>query len=89
MQQRLFLRTGDQVVHRNFPQWGMGMVVEERTSTLSGGVCIVRISFRDGVERSFINDLDNYNCCYYAGVRLCESPPPSKRSFHSIKAQKK
>jgi hypothetical protein len=56
----------------------MGVVVEERTSMLSGGICIVRISFRDGVERSFINDMDNYNCCYYAGVRLYQDHSPSK-----------
>lgn len=58
------------MVHQRYPQWGIGRVVEERTSTLSGGVCMVRVVFRDGVERSFINDLDNYNCCYYAGIRL-------------------
>ena len=78
MQQRLFLRTGDQVIHLNYPGWGMGVVVEERTSMLSGGICIVRVSFCDGVERSFINDLDNYNCCYYAGVRLYEDHPISR-----------
>lgn len=79
MQQRLFLKTGDQVVHRNYPRWGVGLVVEERTSVLVGGICIARISFRDGEERCFINDMDNYNCCYYAGVRLLESTLPSKR----------
>lgn len=31
---------------------------------------MVRILFDDGKERSFINDLDNECCCYYAGVRL-------------------
>jgi hypothetical protein len=69
MHQSLFLRIGDQVLHHNYPQWGVGVVIEERTSTLSGGASIVRISFRDGVDRSFMNDLNNYNCCYYAGVR--------------------
>lgn len=69
---RLFLRVGDQVVHTNFPTWGAGTVVEERTSTMSGGFCMVRVMFEDGVERSFINDLDDYSCCYYTGVRLSE-----------------
>ncbi|MBI3610014.1 MAG: DUF3553 domain-containing protein [Nitrospirae bacterium] len=70
--QRLFLRLRDQVIHLRYPQWGVGVVVEQRSSTASGGICIARVAFRDGVERSFINDLDNYNCCYYTGVRLQE-----------------
>lgn len=80
MQQRLFLKTGDQVVHRNYPRWGIGVVVEERTSVLAGGICMVRISFRDGVERCFINALDDYNCCYYAGIRLLENATLSGRA---------
>jgi hypothetical protein len=43
--------------------------VEESHSTLDGGFCLVRVLFEDGVERSFINDLDNECCCYYAGLR--------------------
>jgi hypothetical protein len=39
---------------------------------MSGGFCMVRVMFEDGVERSFINDLDDYSCCYYAGVRLSD-----------------
>ncbi len=70
--QRLFLKLGDQVIHLRYPQWGVGMVVEQRSSTMEGGICIARVSFHDGVERSFINDLDNYNCCYYSGIRLQE-----------------
>jgi hypothetical protein len=50
--------------------WGDGEVVEEKHSILPGGICIVRILFEDGVERSFINDLDNECCCYYAGLRI-------------------
>jgi len=67
---RIYLKLGDQVTHNRYPQWGMGVVVEERSSVLSGGICIVRVIFRDGKERSFINDLSDHNCCYYAGVRL-------------------
>jgi hypothetical protein len=70
--QRLFLKLGDQVIHLRYPQWGQGVVVEERSSTMAGGMCIARVVFRDGIERSFINDLDNYNCCYYSGIRLQE-----------------
>ncbi len=69
-EQRLYLALGDRVVHRGYPQWGRGSVVEVMTSSLPGGLCLVRILFEDGVERSFLNDLNDYNCCYYAGIRL-------------------
>ena len=68
--QRLFLKLGDHVIHNRFPEWGRGVVVEEKSSVISGGICIVRIIFRDGKERSFINDMDDHNCCYYSGVRV-------------------
>lgn len=70
--QRLFLKLGDQVIHLRYPQWGIGVVVEQRSSTMAGGMCIARVVFRDGVERSFFNDLDNSNCCYFTGIRLQE-----------------
>ncbi len=68
--QRRYLKLGDEVIHTKYPQWGRGLVVEERNSQISGGICLVRVVFKDGVERSFLNDLDNYNCCYYAGIRI-------------------
>jgi hypothetical protein len=58
------------VSHVTHSTWGVGEVVEEKHSTLSGGFCFVRILFEDGNERSFINDLDSAHCCYYAGIRL-------------------
>lgn len=67
---RLYLSVGDRVRHINYSRWGAGEVVEEKHSTLEGGFCLVRIMFEDGVERSFINDMDNALCCYFAGVRL-------------------
>jgi len=67
---RIFLRVGDEVNHRRYPQWGTGVVVEERVSTLTGGLCLARVMFTDGQERSFINNLDDENCCYYAGLRI-------------------
>jgi hypothetical protein len=70
MRQRLYLKLGDRVEHRKFSGWGEGEVVEEKHSSLSGGFCMVRILFDDGVERSFINDLDHQHCCYYFGIRL-------------------
>ena len=66
---RLFLHLGDRVVHQNYEQWGEGVVVEEMTSTLEGGTCLVRVRFRDGQQRTFNNDMDNELCCYYFGVR--------------------
>jgi len=70
MRPRLYLRVGNVVRHLHYSAWGDGEVVEEKHSTLPGGICLVRILFEDGIERSFINDLDNACCCYYAGVRL-------------------
>jgi hypothetical protein len=70
MKLRLYLKLGDRVEHRGFADWGKGEVVEEKHSSLTGGFCLVRILFDDGIERSFINDLDNQSCCYYAGIKL-------------------
>ena len=66
---RLFLRLGDKVNHLNYSQWGQGTVVEEMTSTVPGGTCLVRIMFADGRQRTFNNDMENEMCCYYFGVR--------------------
>ena len=70
MRTRLFLKVGDRVRHLQFSAWGIGEVVEEKHSSLAGGLCYVRILFEDGSERSFMNDMDNELCCYYAGIRL-------------------
>ncbi len=72
---RLYLRLGDKVFHANYGQWGGGVVVEEMTSVLIGGTCLVRILFEDGQQRTFNNDLDSDMCCYYFGIR---------RSHHSL-----
>lgn len=66
---RLFLRLGDQVIHRDYGQWGYGVVIEEMTSSVPGGTCLVRIDFDDGRQRTFNNDLDSEMCCYYFGLR--------------------
>lgn len=70
MIRRLYLKLGDWVIHHQYPEWGEGVVVEERNSQMMGGLCMVRIVFNDGKERSFINNMDDHNCCYYAGIRL-------------------
>lgn len=70
MKSRLYLKTGDRVVHLSFSFWGKGEVIEEKHSTLPGGFCLVRILFDDGVERSFINDLNNQSCCFYSGIKI-------------------
>jgi len=66
---RLYLRLGDVVTHRDHREWGEGTVVEEMTSTVPGGTCLVRIKFQDGRQRTFSNDLDSQTCCYYFGLR--------------------
>ena len=68
----LYLKVGDQVVHRRFSRWGMGVVVEERRSEVPGGFCYVRVSFKDGNTRVFDNNFKSQSCCYYAGIRKIE-----------------
>jgi hypothetical protein len=70
MRPRLYLRVGDIVRHLHYHTWGDGEVIEEKHSVLPGGTCLVRVLFEDGIERSFINDLNSDFCCYYAGIRL-------------------
>ncbi|MBM4135758.1 MAG: DUF3553 domain-containing protein [Nitrospira sp.] len=70
MERRLYLKVGDVVRHTQYKMWGAGEVIEEKHSTLPGGLCLVRILFEDGIERAFINDLNSECCCYYAGIRL-------------------
>jgi hypothetical protein len=69
LDKRLYLRLGDKVTHRAYQQWGEGVVVEEMTSSVPGGTCLVRIRFDDRTQRTFNNDLDNELCCYYFGIR--------------------
>jgi hypothetical protein len=68
----LYLTVGDQVFHRRYLRWGMGTVVEERSSEVPGGFCYVRVSFGDGTIRVFDNNLRSDACCYYAGVTKIE-----------------
>ncbi|HEY3278028.1 MAG TPA: hypothetical protein VGJ94_15525 [Syntrophorhabdaceae bacterium] len=65
----LYLGVGDRVIHKRFTRWGMGVVTEERSSTVPGGFCYVRIVFQDGKVRVFDNDFKSGNCCYYAGIQ--------------------
>ncbi len=73
---RLYLRLDDVVTHRDYRQWGEGRVVEEMTSTVPGGTCLVRVQFQDGRLRTFNNDLDHEQCCYFFGVRKIRSFDP-------------
>src|SRR5206468_627224 len=66
---RLYLRLGDRVFHTDHEEWGEGAVVEEMTSVLEGGTCLVRVMFADGRQRTFHNDLESDLCCYFFGVR--------------------
>ncbi|RMG57050.1 MAG: DUF3553 domain-containing protein [Deltaproteobacteria bacterium] len=69
---KLFLKTGDLVVHIHYPQWGIGEVVESTESVLAGGGCYVKVIFEDGDLRIFNNDLESEWCCYYFGIRRCD-----------------
>ncbi len=66
---RIYLRLGDRVAHLCHEEWGEGAVVEERTSIVPGGTCLVRLLFEDGQQRTFNNDLDTEQCCYFFGLR--------------------
>ncbi len=68
---RLYLKTGDQVLHLRFPEWGFGVVTEERNSQILGGMSYVKIAFRDGRTRVFDNNFANSFCCYHSGIRRC------------------
>ena len=71
---RLYLRVGDEVNHRRYEEWGIGVVMECMTSSIPGGTCLARVRFQDGQLRCFNNDLDNEACCYYFGVRRYWKP---------------
>lgn len=82
---RLFLRLDDVVQHREHREWGEGRVIEEMTSTIPGGTCLVRIRFQDGRVRTFNNDLDAPMCCRIFGIRklvdterLFDGAPPPR-----------
>lgn len=68
---RLYLQIGDRVIHLRFPEWGSGVVVEERNSQIAGGASYVRITFGDGHTRAFDNNFANPCCCYHSGIRRC------------------
>ena len=65
----LYLKVGDWVVHRKYPEWGTGLVIEERNSLVQGGSSYVKITFGDGETRIFDNNFKNATCCYHAGLR--------------------
>jgi len=81
---RIYLRLGDRVTHLWHEEWGSGAVVEERTSVVPGGTCLVRLLWQDGQVRTFNNDLDHEQCCFFFGVRRIdaidfEARPPAQR----------
>ncbi len=81
LEKRLYLRLGDKVIHQAYQEWGIGIVVEEMTSRVPGGTCLVRILFEDGQQRTFNNDMDNQMCCYYFGVRRYHTRVSSARKL--------
>ena len=80
---RLYLRVGDEVNHRRYEEWGIGVVMEIMTSSVPGGTCLARVRFQDGQLRCFNNDLDNEACCYYFGVRRYWNPSHGVEAIRS------
>ena len=64
------------MTHLRYEEWGEGAVVEERTSVVPGGTCLVRLLFEDGRQRTFNNDLDHEQCCYFFGLRKVQAFDP-------------
>jgi hypothetical protein len=65
----LYLKVGDWVIHHKYPEWGPGLVVEEKNSLVLGGSSFVRVTFHDGQTRIFDNNFKNATCCYHSGLR--------------------
>jgi hypothetical protein len=87
---RIYLRLHDKVAHHSHEEWGDGVVVEEMTSSVPGGTCLVRIMFDDGRQRTFNNDMENELCCYFFGVRKLwqmdlDTPGDSARPPHRMR----
>lgn len=80
---RLYLRVGDEVNHRRYEEWGIGVVMEIMTSSVPGGTCLARVRFQDGQLRCFNNDLDNEACCYYFGIRRYWNPSHGVEAIRS------
>ena len=70
IEQHIYLRVGDKVLHKKFKSWGGGIVIETRSSDLPGGMCFAKILFQDGKQRVFDNSYDSTCCCYYTGITL-------------------
>jgi len=80
---RLYLRVGDEVNHRRYEEWGIGVVMEVMTSSVPGGTCLARVRFQDGQLRCFNNDLDSEACCYYFGIRRYWNPTHGVEAIRS------
>ncbi len=63
-----YLQVGDCVYHRRYSQWGQGEVVEKWDSNLPGGLCLIKVEFRDGRLRIFDDDFKKFSCCYHTGL---------------------
>lgn len=59
---------GDLVVHKRYPQWGIGKVVEVWEGSLPGGRAYVKVAFEDGKVRVFDGDPKSSTCCLKGGL---------------------
>ena len=62
----LYLKVGDWVVHRKYPEWGSGRVVEAQNSTEVGGLSLVKVTFLDGQTREFDNNFKICRSAFFA-----------------------
>jgi hypothetical protein len=53
------LKPGDHVVHKRYPEWGVGKVLELWKGNLPGGRAYVKVIFEDGKVRIFDNSVDS------------------------------
>jgi|YelNatPaOPRAMG01_1025707.scaffolds.fasta_scaffold51727_2 hypothetical protein len=53
------LKPGDHVVHKRYPEWGVGKVLELWRGNLPGGRAYVKVIFEDGKVRIFDNSVDS------------------------------
>jgi len=56
---RFYLKPGDHVMHRRYPEWGVGKVLELWKGNLPGGSAYVKVIFADGKVRVFDNSSDS------------------------------
>jgi len=63
-----YLKPGDRVVHKRYPEWGVGKVLELWKGNLPGGGAYVKVIFEDGKVRIFDNSSFSSTYCRKVGL---------------------